>query len=217
MLPDVLQLAPADAPVDPSAEQARQLLEHELADPAYNTAPGLLQRFWDWLTGSLGGGGPTPQLPAVALVVVLVVVIAVAAVVLLRGVRLESTRRPGGSGVFDVAALTAADHRDRARSALAAGLWDEAVVEAVRAMSAEASERGLLVLTPGLTVQEVEAALAQAFPDEEPAVEAATSSFDRIRYGEEPVDGDVARAALDVEERLRHAQAAPRGTESVRG
>lgn len=199
----------AEPPLDPSREQAHDLLERELSDPVYRTGSGLLSRVWEWFTGSFDSGGPGPGLPAAGLVIVVLLALAVGAVIVLRTVRVERTGPPRTSaGVFGPIVLPAADHRRRAVSARDAGDWDGALVESFRAMTADAAERAVLDLTPGLTAQEVERSLATAFPSETDHVEWAAAAFDRVRYGGEHVGEDEAEAAITLDGRLHRAPVA---------
>ena len=199
----------ADPPLDPSRDQAHDLLERELSDPVYRTGSGLLSRIWEWFTGSFDSGGPGPGLPAAGLAVVVLLVLVVGTVVVLRTVRVERTGPPRtAAGVFGPAVLRATDHRRLAASAVDAADWDGALVESFRAMTADAAERTVLDLTPGLTAQEVELSLATAFPSERDHMEWAAATFDRVRYGGEHVDEDGARAAIALDGRLHRAPVA---------
>ncbi|MGL4176523.1 MAG: DUF4129 domain-containing protein [Dermatophilaceae bacterium] len=195
----------ADPPLDPTSPEAREWLEEELRKSVYQEQPGLLDRIWDWvlelLTGTTGG----PGLPAWTVAVVVVLVLAVIALVVARTLRRD--RRMTGvaaPGVLDGPVRSAAEHRDDARRALAAGDADTAVVEGYRAVARATVERAVLDDLPGRTAHEVAVALAPVFPAHASGLAGAADVFDAVRYGRRPatraqaenvlsLDGEIAR------------------------
>jgi hypothetical protein len=198
-------LLPASPPLDPTVEQARSWLAHELSSAAYTDDRSLLQRFLDWVDEQLSSVGGQAAAPGWALPVVLVVLALVVAAILLVAVRRAPTASRGrtAGGVLDEPHLSAADYRARAEAALARGEVAAATADAFRAVAASAAERTLLDDVPGRTAHEIGAALAAVFPGEAGAVRAAADLFDRVVYGRAPVEAVDARGVLDLEARLR--------------
>ncbi|MGL5853258.1 MAG: DUF4129 domain-containing protein, partial [Phycicoccus sp.] len=177
----------ADPPLDPTSPEAREWLEEELRKSVYQEQPGLLDRLEDWVLELLTGAGGGPGLPAWTVVIVVVLVLAVVVLIVLRTLRRD--RRMTGvatSGVLDGPVRSAAEHRDDARRALAAGDAGTAVVEGYRAIARAAVERAVLDDLPGRTAHEVAVALAPAFPSHAAGLAGAADVFDAVRYGRRP-------------------------------
>ncbi|TLM85626.1 DUF4129 domain-containing protein [Pseudarthrobacter sp. NamE2] len=176
----------AEPPVLPDAEEARRWAAEELAKPEYReAAPSWAQTFWenflDWLSSLDGSTGSPGQLPASVIGIAVVLVIAVA-VVLARPRLNAAARRPGD--VFEPGtSLAAADYRQRAEAAAAAGKWGDAVVERFRALVASAEERVILDPQPGRTADEAARGLSAPFPFAAARLERAAGTFDAVRYG----------------------------------
>ena len=197
----------------PTPDEARRLLEQELADPEYR--PSLLERLAGWLddllsalTGSAADAG-APAYAAALLVTLALVVAVIGAVARVR--RDPATSRPPESdGVAPHAAPE--EHRRRALAALAAGDREVALVEAFRGLAARALARGLLPHAgaegPGLTARELTDALGRLFPDRAGDLARATERFDAVFYGHRPAHDDDARGVLALDEALRRARPA---------
>ncbi len=206
-------------PLTPGAGQARDWLERELADPAYD--PGWLQRLWDTVVGVLTGSGPTGALPDAALTLLLMAVVAgllLAAVALTRTIRRDRRDRQGrratagrAAGHFAGGPPGPADLRARAAAALGRSDWDLALLEAFRALAAEASAQRLLDASPGRTAGDVARAVLAARPADAATTETVAAAFARVRYGGAHVDEHLARTALDLAERLRRPSPASTG------
>ncbi|WP_411373740.1 DUF4129 domain-containing protein [Arthrobacter sp. MPF02] len=204
----------AEPPVLPGAEEARRWAAEELAKPEYrDAAPSWAQTLWesflDWLT-SLDGPGQAPgPLPGPVIGIVIALVIAVA-VVLARPRLNAAARRPGD--VFEPGtSLAAADYRQRAEAAAAAGKWGDAVVERFRALVASAEERLILDPQPGRTADEAARGLSVPFPLAAARLAQAAGTFDAVRYGNRTANsGDYQEVAgLDAAlEAARPGQAA---------
>lgn len=187
-----------DPPLDPSSEEARRLLQEELAKVKYNPQPSLMDRFLEKLnelfttTGASGLGVPGWLIP-----VVVTIVLAVVILIVLRSGSVEGLlgRRRRAGAFVDDPSLTAADYRARASAAEADGDWDTLVVEAFRALATAAVERALLDDLPGRTAHEAAIELGPVFPAYEQRLRAAADSFDLVRYGKRHVSRE---AALDV-------------------
>jgi hypothetical protein len=195
---------PTSPPLDPTVEQARAWLAHELAAPAYADDRNLLDRFRDWLGEQLSGVGGPPSAPGWALPVALVVLAVVVAAILVVAVRRSPvvSRAGAGGGVLDEPHLTSADYRARAEAALARGAAATATADAFRAVAASAAERTLLDDVPGRTAHEIGTTLATVFPAEAGEVRDAADLFDRVVYGRVPVEVEDARRVLDLDARL---------------
>lgn len=198
-------LFPLDA-LTPGPGTARDWLREELARRDYQ--PSLVERFrtavgdlLDRLSraaSSINGFSP--------LVAVLVGLVLVAGAVFLLS-RLRAN--PGGGSetrsVFARTRLSAAEHRATALRALDAGDWDEAVVEATRALAAGLFERGLVGEEPGATAHELLGAATRSFPAYADRLEQAAAVFDETRYGDRPADEPRARSVIDLDEQVRAA------------
>lgn len=213
-LASVLRAADDPTPLDPSSQQAHQWLVDELSGAAYQRDNSLLDRVVEWFSQlfhrstELPGTG-SPWAPVVTAVLA-VLVIAVLAWVLPRVRREARTRRVGG-GVLEDRTLTAADYRERVRGALAGGRYDDALLDAFRALARDAADRALLDGSPGLTAHEISVALAAPFPGHAARLAAAADRFDGVRYGGTHVGRAEAEsvANLDLElsrTRPQHAE-----------
>ncbi len=204
-LPDRLAAWAAAAgdgpPLTPTADEARELLRRELADPAYG--PGIVERVVDAVRSALDGLASGTSAPAPVLAAVVLATVVAAALALSRTVRRAGKAARGhGPTVPEGRPLTAADHRAGARRALAETRWDAALLGAFRAVAVTAAERGVVDGAPGRTASDVADALAAAHPDEAVAVRAAATAFNRVRYGLGHVDPEAAHAVVALDDRL---------------
>ncbi|MBM6402898.1 DUF4129 domain-containing protein [Phycicoccus sp. CSK15P-2] len=206
--------APLDAPLDPSSDDARRWLADELTSGRYQSQPGLLDRLREWLQQLLESG-PSGELPSVVLPIAIGLVLAAVAAVLAVVLRREVGRTGPGdrSGELDVPDVPADTLRRQARDALAAGDWDTAVLDGLRAVARRAVERVVLDDAPGRTAHEVAVALTAPFPDEQPALLAAADAFDAVRYGDRRATEEQARELLGLDDRL--GTAGPRRAPAV--
>lgn len=192
-----------DPPLDPTSPVAREWLEDELRRGIYREQEGLLSRLWNWITELLTGSVRGGALPAWTVWVAVAVGLLVVGLVLLRSLRAERTMtRRRGEGVLDGPVRTAAEHRAEARSALASGDHDRAVLEGFRAIARASVERTLLDDLPGRTAHEVSVQLGPVFPAEVGRLAAAADAFDAVRYGRRPADADAARSVVALDEAL---------------
>ena len=202
--------------LEPSPDQARDLLSRELARPEY-PHPSLLDRFLSWLGSKLDDFVSLATGSAVG-VVVAVVVAGVLAVVLLTA--LSRVRRDRAAPVEEAGVLDlpdTADHlRARAEAALAGGNAGDALADAARALARRCVERGLIDDAPGRTTHEVYADVAARFPSHAAGLLAAADRFDRVVYGHRQAATDEARALLDLEDEVRRTRpGAPTGTSGL--
>lgn len=196
----------ADAPLDPSREEGRRLLEEELSKPRYAVEPSLWDRFREWLFGLFETTGP--GLPPWLILVVLAVVLAIVAAVMVALLRPEARARRSGTGgsVLDDRGVDAAAYRQRAKAAAAQGDWDAVVLDGYRAVVAGSVERTILDDLPGRTAYEAALELGARFPAERDGLRTAADRFDDVRYGEGHATEAEARAVLDLDARLARSR-----------
>lgn len=191
----------------PDADEARRLLEEELAKPAYVEAqPGFIERtLRDVLQGiarlldGLGGLGAGPGTLVVAVGAALLVIVAV---VLVRP-RLNARGRRQQVTVFDDAAKrSSAYHRDRAAGLARDGDLNGAVTELLRAILRSAEERMVIEEQPGRTATEAAAQLGGVFPSLSADVAWLAGLFNETHYGNGTATAEDYRRASDVDSRL---------------
>lgn len=178
----------AGEPVSPGRGQGQRWAREELAKPEYARArPSLFQRVVDWLWDRLGdiaastGLGPGQLL---ALLLALAVAAVVVVVLLRRNVRLRvAGEAHRGGAVLSGTALTGAEHRARAAAAVAAGRYDDAVRESMRAIARRLDERGLLDPRPGRTADELALEAGRILPALAGDLRSAARTFDDVAYG----------------------------------
>ena len=194
----------------PDRDEARRWLQEELATGDYQLRDSVVERFLRWLEDLLPSPGLTGALPAwTTWLVLAAVVVAVLAVLThaardrWRGTALE--QRPAASVLPD-RPLGATAYRDRAERALAGGDAGTALVEAYRAVAAEADERGWLSERPGRTAHELATELGARVPELAGDLATAADRFDAVRYGDGRATTDEALAVLGVGSRLEHVR-----------
>lgn len=176
-----------DVPVDTPRIPAREAAERELSKPMYHeNDPSLLQRalnrFWDWVGGIFdAASGAAPGGPLGLLVVALLVVGLIAAL----WWRLGTPRRAPGTvdSLFDDSPRSASEHRTAAEAHAAAGRWNQAVQERMRAIVRSLEERTLLDPRPGRTADEAAAEAGRSLPDHADGLRASAREFDDVTYG----------------------------------
>jgi len=200
-------LAPVLAPVEPDAEEARDRLARELADPAYRAAePSWFDRLvadvLEWL-GDLFDSGPGAPPQVLLVVVVLLVVGLLVAAYFIYGAPRANRRSRAAEPLFgDDDARDAAALRAAARTAADAGDHALAVQEMFRAIARSLSERAVLTASPGTTATGFAGRAADYFPDRRDELRAAAEAFDDVRYlggeGSEPAWRRVAELDRDI-------------------
>jgi hypothetical protein len=176
-----------EPPVQPDREEARRWAAEELSKREYrDAAPGWLDTIWqqflDWLQSVTDGQFPADG-PPVAPFIGLGIAVLIGAAIILARPRLNARRR-APKEIFDAGtAATAADYRERAKTAAAGGDWAAAVVEQFRALASSAEDRAVLDPQPGRTADEAAAQLTRAFPAAGDKLDAAARMFDTVRYG----------------------------------
>jgi Domain of unknown function (DUF4129) len=193
-----------EPPLDPSADEARHLLERELVHPEYHRHD-VLGQLLDWLdrfvTGTVDAASAAPPL-STFLAMVAFLLLALALGWLLSRARRTARAERTGAVVAPDEVLTAAELRRRAELALAAGRNAEAVLEGFRALAVRQVERGWLDDLPGATAHEVAAAVGTAHPEVRGRVDRTAALFDEVRYGDRPASRDQAADVLALDDAL---------------
>ncbi|SDH36311.1 protein of unknown function [Arthrobacter subterraneus] len=205
-----LFLLPVAVPVQPDADEARRLLQDELAKDAYRQAePSLLERAWTavltWLGELLGqirsvDAGVGTILLAVGAVVV------IAAAVLLIKPRLNAGRRPDPTVFPARSSLSAQAHREFAEAAARTGNWDEALTERFRAITRAAEERVILDEQAGRTAVEVAHRLQNLFAAQSEELHWLAERFSEVHYGSRPAGQADYRRAAELDRELQRTQ-----------
>ncbi len=168
---------------DPNTAQS-QVLE-ELARPEYNQ-PGnpltrLIYSVLERIASLFNAGDGDFPVATVVLIAFALVMVTMVVVVFLNPIRIRQRR---SVSVLDGVDITLSDSRSRARSAAANAQWNEAVIWAYRTLALVLDQHRILVLSPGLTAQEVARQAAQAYPSHHEAFSIAARIFDDVRYGD---------------------------------
>ena len=197
-------------PVQPDADEARRLLEDELAKGIYQEAqPSLLERAWttflNWLGELLGQiRSVDAGLGTLMLAVGAVVVIAVA--ILLIKPRLNARKRPEPAVFEKASRLSAQAHRTSSDTAARDGDWDEALTERFRAITRAAEERTIIDEQAGRTAVEVAGQLQNLFNVQSADLDWLAMRFNEVHYGARPATEADCRRAADLDQDLLHAQ-----------
>lgn len=199
------------APLSPSADEARRLLERELAKSEYQASkPGLLDRaaqaILDWFSsirfGTLTG---TP-----AIVIVVLLVLVAAALVVIFAVyglpRLHRRSRDAPSLFGDDDVRTAGALRSSADRAAQSGDFTQAIVELYRAIARDLGERGVITTSPGTTAHDFGERAAALFPAHGRAIRRAAAVFDDVRYLDRPGSESAYRDLRDLDTTLEKAE-----------
>ena len=195
-------------PLDPSSGEGRRLLADELSRPEYSpqdnplrrAVQSVIDRFLDLLDAA--SGGPLSAWWYAVVAAVVLTALAAAAWAVLRLEPARRARRSGSGGVFEEQGITAAEYRRRALAAREAGDMSTAVLDGFRAIAAAAVEAFVLDDRPGATAREISRSLANDFPSERDALDAAAGAFDAVRYGGRTASGADADALLELDRRL---------------
>ncbi|WP_309235256.1 DUF4129 domain-containing protein [Streptomyces sp. TRM64462] len=205
-----------DVPLDIPRVPAREAAERELSKPMYgkdepNILIRALDRLWEWI-GKLfdSASNATPGGLLGVLVIVLVVVALIAAL----WWRLGTPRRIAGTSdsLFEDGPRTAADHRTAADRHAAAGRWNQAVQERMRAVVRDLEERTLLDPRPGRTADEAAAEAGRALPGHSDELRAAAREFDDVTYGGRTADQRAYQRLKDLDTALQQARPTLSGT-----
>ncbi|MFD0023577.1 DUF4129 domain-containing protein [Streptomyces sp. NPDC058382] len=200
----LLVRAGGDIPVDTPRDPAREAAKHELSKPMYHeNDPNLLKRaldhLWTWIGDLLSSAsGAAPGGPVGLVVLVLIALALLAAL----WWRLGTPQRGTGptNALFTNGPRSAAEHRTAAEAHAAAGRWNQAVQERMRAIVRALEERALLDPRPGRTADEAAAEAGLPLPEHAGELRSAARRFDDVTYGGRTADRQVylAMVALDV-------------------
>jgi hypothetical protein len=193
-----------DPPLDPSGSEARSKLRRELVHPEYHQQ-NLFQEVLRWLTRKVGSGlDQASQAPPLSTLMAMLVFVALALGLawLVSRTRLTAHERDGRGAVLTEEVVTAAELRTRAEAALAAGRFEEAVVDGFRAVAVRQVVRGRLADAPGATAHEVAEVLAHEYAPMADALHEGARLFDRVRYGDRPATREQAESVLALDDGL---------------
>ncbi len=196
-------------PLHPDAGTAREWLRQELLRREYR--PNLVQRMQDWfqeLLGKAQGGTGNFGGLSDAVLLGLTVVVALLFVFVLSRLRRNAGADRTPEPVFGDGRRSAAEHRRLARASYDTGVWDDAVVEGMRALAAGLVERQLVDDVPAATAHEVTTLAAPRFPPYADRLETAARVFDETRYGDHRATRERADAMLDLESAITGASPA---------
>lgn len=193
-----------DPPLDPSGDEARSSLRRELARPEYHDTD-LLQRLQDWLVRFFDDGVASVSnlsgVPAFLLLLVLVGLLVAIGSLVSRARRTSRTRDRSAPALTDET-ITAAQLRARAEAALAEGRYDEALLDAFRALAVRQVESDRIEDLPQATAHELAASLGAAFAGHRERIEAAADTFDAVLYGDRRATREQATAVLALDAEL---------------
>ncbi|WP_183092242.1 DUF4129 domain-containing protein [Nocardioides stalactiti] len=194
----------ADPPLDPSADEARSLVGTELAKPEYNDV-NLAERIQRWIERLFDDGlGAAQDLPPLGTFAAILVLLALAFGIALlvsrarRTAKASAERAPALTGEV----VSAAELRARAEAALGAGRYDDALVDAFRALAVRQVERGRIEDLPQATAHELAGALGAEFLGQRTSIDRAADLFDAVLYGDHPATRDQATELLALDDAL---------------
>ncbi|MEW1692451.1 DUF4129 domain-containing protein [Streptomyces sp. NPDC091265] len=204
-------------PVDTSRVPAREAARHELSKPMYHeNDPNPLQRaldhLWTWIGDLLSSAsGAAPGGP-VGLVVLALIVIALFAALRWRLGSPQRSPKSPADPLFENGPRNAAQHRTAAETHAAAGRWNEAVQERMRALVRSLEERALLDPRPGRTADEAAAEAGHPLPAHAARLQAAARQFDDVAYGGRTADRQAYQSMLALDLELESAKPQLDGT-----
>lgn len=207
--------APGDGgpPVTVPREAARHAAEHELSRPVYHQDdPGPIRRALDWFWERLSdlSSAASDAAPGGTVGLIVIVLVVILLIVALR-MRLGALRRipKSETGLFDEGPRSAADHRSEAEAHAAAGRWNEALQERMRALVRALEERALLDPRPGRTADEAATEASRSLPRHADDLHAAARSFDEVTYAHRPADAAAYARLRDLDTALQDTTPEP--------
>lgn len=206
-------------PLDVPRVPAREAAERELSKPMYgederNVLLRAMDAFFEWigdLFDAASGAAPGGWL---GIVVITVVVVALVGALWWR---LGTPRRvpTSADSLFDEGPRSAADHRRAADRHAAAGRWNQAVQERMRAVVRSLEERTLLDPRPGRTADEAAAEAGRTLPAHADGLRAAAREFDDVTYGGRTADQRAYQRLKDLDAAVERAK--PQWNDASRG
>ncbi|QGZ49222.1 DUF4129 domain-containing protein [Streptomyces sp. QHH-9511] len=199
-----------DIPLDTPRVPAREAAERELSKPMYHeNDPNLIERgldrFWEWV-GELfdAASGATPG-GLIGLLAIVLVALALAAALWWRLGTPQRTPTTADS-LFTDGPRTAAEHRAAAARHAAAGRWNQALQERMRAVVRSLEERTLLDPRPGRTADEAAAEAGRSLPAHADELRAAARAFDDVTYGGRTADEPAYRRVEELDTALERTR-----------
>jgi hypothetical protein len=191
-------------------DAARQAAREELSRRPYQEAkPPWTYRLLNWVFEQIDKAlsKATSVVPGGALGLVLVIVLVIAVIGLVYWyTRPSGLTRADGSLFAGGTTLTAAQHRQRADEAAAAGQFAEAVRERLRAVARELEARGVVDPRAGRTADELAREAGQAVPDIAAPLQRGTRVFDDVWYGGRTADASTYAVLVEVDKVVRDAR-----------
>lgn len=203
---------PLDIPIDIDRETARQRAIEELAKAKYGGLPAWvedgLNRIFELLTrliemlvrltmGRVGTGAGGFNW---AFLVVMLLIVAVVAFVIWR-IGLPRWRRRRQDAELDLdPTREAADYRQLAEAAAAAGDWRAAVRDRYRAIIRDLEVRTILQVRPARTAWEAARLAGRYLPTAQPALFTGAAIFNEVLYGDKRADADDYRQLTEVDQ-----------------
>ncbi len=197
-------------PVEPDAEDARELLLDELSDPAYAESQPtwfdlLSQAVLDWLANLRFGEGGAFS-PLVLVILLVLGVIAVLTAILIYGLPRWRQRSRLDDELFgERDRRTARQLRRDAERAASAGDWAAAIAERYRAIARSLDERTIVTTLPGTTAHGFAAAAGRQFAEHASALQRAADRFDEVRYLGRSGDDEGYRFVRELDEAIERA------------
>ena len=170
--------------VSPTPPEARDWLKQELQGSDYQSPwlDSVGRWIADRLRDLLDGARHLSGLSLAITVLMAFVVVALLVWVLPKVRRERDVATPGGT-VLEDPTITSTFYRDLAAQAMREKRYDDAVLDAFRAIAKDMSDRRVLHDAPGRTAHEVSLELAWPFPDHADRLARAADLFDSVRYG----------------------------------
>jgi type II secretory pathway pseudopilin PulG len=197
-------------PVEPDADDARELLLDELSDPAYAESQPtwfdlLSQAVLDWLANLRFGEGGAFS-PLVLVILLVLGVIAVLTAILIYGLPRWRQRSRLDDELFgERDRRTARQLRRDAERAASAGDWAAAIAERYRAIARSLDERTIVTTLPGTTAHGFAAAAGRQFAEHASALQRAADRFDEVRYLGRSGDAEGYRFVRELDEAIERA------------
>jgi hypothetical protein len=199
------------SPVTTPRVPAREAAERELSKGEYHqNDPGLLNRILDWLWEHIGSllASAADSSPGgwVGLTTIVLLLLLLGIALRLRLGRLRPGPVSEDPALFTKGPRSAADHRTAAETHAAAGCWNQAIQERMRAMVRSLEERALLDHRPGRTADEAALEAGRALPAHADALRSAARSFDEVTYSDRQLDAAAYATLRDLDSALQQAR-----------
>ncbi|MGW1125374.1 DUF4129 domain-containing protein [Streptomyces sp. NPDC002526] len=205
----LLVRASGGAPVDTGRLPAREAARRELSKGAYHeNDPNPLQRaldhLWTWFGDVVSAASVAAPGGPAGLIVLVLIVLALALALRWRLGAPQPGRR-SAEPLFAHGPRSTAEHRAAAEAHAAAGHWNQAVQERMRALVRSLEERALLDPRPGRTADEAAAEAGRALPTYDTRLRAAARVFDDVTYGGRSADRAAYLTLLDLDRAVETA------------